>query len=62
MSKEIRQVDETNQELNRHGSKELPLETYENNCEIFKAVYNHWHKEMEMIYVIFTKLLFKHLS
>lgn len=44
-------VDETYQELNKHGTKELPIETYEGNCEIFKAVYSHWHKEMELIYI-----------
>lgn len=44
-------VDETFQELNQHGTRELPLETYESNCEIFKAVYSHWHKEMEMVYI-----------
>lgn len=44
-------VDENFQELNKHGTKELPLETYQDNCEIFRAIYSHWHKEMEMIFI-----------
>lgn len=45
------ETDENFQELSPHGTKELPIETYENNCEIFKAVYSHWHKEMEIVYI-----------
>ena len=36
-------------ELETHGSFELPVETYTDNCEIFRSLYNHWHKEMEII-------------
>ena len=42
-------VDETLKELGRHGSFELPVETYTDNCVIFHSLYNHWHKEMEII-------------
>ena len=51
MSKEIfpPQVDETLKELETHGSFELPVETYTDNCVIFHSLYNHWHKEMEII-------------
>ena len=42
-------VDETMKELETHGSFELPVETYTDNCEIFRSLYNHWHKEMEII-------------
>ena len=38
-------VDETMKELETHGSFELPVETYTDNCEIFRSLYNHWHKE-----------------
>lgn len=44
-------VDETMKELETHGSFELPVETYTDNCEIFRSLYNHWHKEMEIIYI-----------
>lgn len=42
-------VDETLKELGSHGSFELPVETYTDNCVIFHSLYNHWHKEMEII-------------
>lgn len=42
-------VDDTLKELNPHGSFELPIETYTDNCEIFHSLYNHWHDEMELI-------------
>lgn len=42
-------VDETMKELETHGSFELPVETYTDNCVIFRSLYNHWHKEMEII-------------
>lgn len=42
-------VDETLKELNAHGSFELPVETYTDNCVIFHSLYHHWHKEMEII-------------
>lgn len=45
------EVDETLKELSSHGSYELPIETYTDNCYIFHALYNHWHNEMELIYV-----------
>lgn len=45
------QVDETLKELESHGSFELPVETYTDNCVIFRSLYNHWHKEMEIIFI-----------
>lgn len=45
----VPKVDETLKELGRHGSFELPVETYTDNCVIFHSLYNHWHKEMEII-------------
>ena len=42
-------VDETMKELETHGSFELPVETYTDNCEIFRSLYNHWHREMEIV-------------
>ena len=36
-------VDETMKELETHGSFELPVETYTDNCVIFRSLYNHWH-------------------
>lgn len=44
-------VDTTLKELEKHGTLELPAAVYEDNCEIFRAVYMHWHKEMEIIYI-----------
>ena len=45
------EVDETLKERGSHGSYELPIETYTDNCYIFQSLYNHWHNEMELIYV-----------
>ena len=45
------EVDDTLKELSSHGSFELPIETYTDNCQIFHSLYNHWHDEMEMIYI-----------
>lgn len=45
----IPNVDENMKELETHGSFELPVETYTDNCEIFRSLYNHWHTEMEII-------------
>ena len=45
------ETDETFQELSKHGTKELPIESYQDNCEIFQSIYSHWHKEMEIMYV-----------
>lgn len=42
-------VDDTLQELGSHGSFEMPVETYMDNCEIFHSLYSHWHNEMELI-------------
>ena len=42
-------VDETMKELETHGSFELPVETYTDNCEIFRSLSNPWHREMEII-------------
>ncbi|MBE5957051.1 MAG: helix-turn-helix domain-containing protein [Lachnospiraceae bacterium] len=45
------ETDENYRELLKHGTKELPMESYQNNCRIFKSVYSHWHKEMEIMYI-----------
>ena len=45
------EVDDTLKERSTHGSFELPIETYTDNCEIFHSLYNHWHDEMELIYI-----------
>ena len=45
------QVDNTLKELGSHGSFELPVETYTDNCEIFRSLYLHWHEEMEFIFI-----------
>lgn len=47
----IQHVDDTLKELNTHGTFELPMDIYEDNCEIFHSIYTHWHKEMEIIYI-----------
>ena len=44
-------VDDTLKELNSHGTFELPLDVYEDNCEIFHSIYPHWHEEMELIFI-----------
>ena len=44
-------VDDNLKELSPHGSFELPVETYMANCEIFHALYDHWHSEMEIMYI-----------
>ena len=43
------EVDNTLKERGMHGSFELPIETYTDNCAIFHSVYNHWHNEMEIL-------------
>ena len=43
------EVDDTLKERSSHGSFELPIETYTDNCQIFHSLYNHWHDEMELI-------------
>ena len=43
------EVDDTLKERSSHGSFELPIETYTDNCEIFHSLYNHWHDEMELM-------------
>lgn len=45
----IRETDDTLKELGSHGSFEMPVETYTDNCEIFRSLYSHWHNEMELI-------------
>ena len=45
------EVDDTLKERSSHGSFELPIETYTDNCQIFHSLYNHWHDEMELIYI-----------
>ena len=48
---DVKHVDETLKELNTHGTFELPLDIYDDNCEIFHSIYTHWHEEMEIIYI-----------
>lgn len=45
------ETDDSQQEISKHGTKDLPIESYQDNCEIFKAIYSHWHKEMEIMYI-----------
>ena len=45
------ETDASFQEISSHGTRELPIESYQDNCEIFKSIYCHWHKEMEIIYI-----------
>lgn len=45
------EVDETLKERSTHGSFELPIETYMDNCVIYHSLYTHWHEEMEIIYI-----------
>lgn len=45
------ETDDSQQEILKHGTKDLPIESYQDNCEIFKAIYSHWHKEMEIMYI-----------
>lgn len=45
------EVDETLKERSAHGSFELPIETYMDNCVIYHSLYTHWHEEMEIIYI-----------
>lgn len=44
-------IDKNLKELEKHGTNELPLAFYDDNCQIFKAIYAHWHEEMEIIYI-----------
>lgn len=44
-------IDKNLKELEKHGTNELPLAFYDDNCQIFKAIYTHWHEEMEIIYI-----------
>ena len=48
-SSHVAEVDENLKELSPHGSLELPVETYTGDCEIFHALYDHWHSEMEIM-------------
>lgn len=45
------ETDDTFRELSAHGTRELPIETYQDNCEVFKSIYTHWHKEMEILFI-----------
>lgn len=45
----VKKVDDSLKELNTHGSFELPVETYTDNCAVFHSLYSHWHREMEVI-------------
>lgn len=38
-------------EIKAHGTKKLPMEVYEDDCRVFGAIYTHWHKEYEMIFI-----------
>lgn len=44
-------VTEKLEEVGRHGNEFLPFEHYYGDCNIFKEIYTHWHKEMEFIYI-----------
>ncbi len=47
----MQDTDNNYYELKQHGSKELPMQLYEGNCNVFMDCYVHWHKEMEIIFV-----------
>ena len=47
------EVDDTLKERSSHGSFELPIETYTDNCEIFHSLYNHWHGKRLLFSEIF---------
>ena len=45
-------IDSKKREIKSHGTFELPMEFYDCNNRVYKDLYIHWHKEMEIIYVI----------
>lgn len=52
-------VNEKQQELKLHGTFELPLEFYDCNNRVYKDLYVHWHKEMEVIYITTGKMILR---
>lgn len=52
-------VDSKQRETKLHGTFDLPLEFYDCNNRIYKDLYMHWHKEMEIIYVITGKIFIR---
>lgn len=52
-------VDKKQRELKSHGTFELPMEFYDCNNNVYKDLYMHWHKEMEVIYVIEGKIFLR---
>lgn len=45
-------IDPKKREIKTHGTFELPMEFYDCNNRVYKDLYVHWHKEMEIIFVI----------
>ncbi len=45
-------VNKTLKEIKAHGTRKLPLEVYEDDCRVYGAIYTHWHKEYEVIYIV----------
>lgn len=45
-------VNKTLKEIKAHGTRKLPLEVYEDDCRVYGAIYAHWHKECEIIYIV----------
>lgn len=38
-------------EIKAHGTRMLPLEVYKDDCRVYGAIYTHWHKEYEIIFI-----------
>ncbi len=49
-------TDRKQHEIKLHGTFDLPMEFYECNNNVYKDLYMHWHKQMEIIYVIKGKM------
>ena len=47
----VSEVDDNLKELSPHGSFELPVETYTGTVRSFMRLYDHWHSEMEIMYI-----------
>lgn len=54
------EVDNKLQEINKHGSSDLPIAIYTDNFSLFEEGYIrwHWHKEIQISYVISDKVCF----
>ena len=52
-------TDTNQQEIKLHGTFDLPLEFYDCNNRVYKDLYIHWHKQMEIIYVITGKMILR---